>query len=49
VAADDGVGLVYEGRERVDVVSWRSGAAGWAVTRGADGEVSEERLEARTL
>jgi dipeptidase E len=49
VAAEDGVGLVYEGTERVDVVSWREDAAAWRVARGSEGHVSEERLPARTL
>jgi dipeptidase E len=48
-AADDGVGIVFEGTERVDVVAHREGASGWWVSRGADGQVSEERLEARAV
>jgi len=49
VAAEDGVGLVYEGTERVDVVSWRSDGAAWLVSRGGDGSVSEERVAARRV
>jgi dipeptidase E len=49
VAAEDGVGVVYEGRERVDVVSSRPDGAAWLVARGSDGAVSEERLPARAL
>ncbi len=43
-AADDGVGLHFEGTELVEVVSCRPGAAAFRVT--ADGE---ERLEPRLL
>jgi peptidase E len=48
-AADDGVGIVFEGSQRVDVVTHRAGASGWWVSRSPDGSVSEERLEARAL
>lgn len=49
-AADDGVGIVFEGTERVDVVTHREGAAAWWVSPGSSaGEVSEERLEARVI
>ena len=44
LAADDGVGLHFEGTELVEVVSCRPGAAAYRVT--ADGE---ERLEPRLL
>ena len=44
LAADDGVGLHFEGTELVEVVSCRPGAAAFRVT--ADGE---ERLEPRLL
>jgi peptidase E len=47
-AADDGVGVVFEGTERVDVVTHREGAAAYFV-EARDGAVSEERLEARGL
>jgi dipeptidase E len=47
-AADDGVGIVFEGTERVDVVTHREGAGAYFV-EARDGEVSEERLEARAL
>jgi dipeptidase E len=47
-AADDGVGIVFEGRERVDVVAHREGAAAYWVS-ASGGEVSEERLDARIL
>jgi peptidase E len=49
-AADDGVGIVFEGTERVDVVTHREGAGAWWVSAaGPGGEVSEERLEARAI
>jgi dipeptidase E len=49
-AADDGVGIVFEGTERVDVVAHREGAAAyWVSAPGPGGEVSEERLEARAV
>jgi dipeptidase E len=44
LAADDGVGLHFEGTELVEVVSCREGAAAYRVTK--DGE---ERLEPRLL
>jgi dipeptidase E len=44
IAADDGVGLHFEGTELVEVVTCRPGAAAYRV--GADGE---ERLVARDL
>lgn len=47
-AADDGVALVFEGRELVEVVSSKPGARAYAVAH--DGrEVSERVLEAREL
>jgi dipeptidase E len=44
MAADDGVGLHYVGRELHEVVTCRPGAAAYRVTRGG-----EERLEARSI
>ncbi len=44
IAADDGVGLHYEGDELVEVVTCRPGAAAYRVTPGG-----EERLEPRLL
>jgi len=44
VAADDGVGLHYVGRELREVVTCRPGAAAYGVTR--DGE---HRIEARLI
>jgi dipeptidase E len=44
VAADDGVGLHYVGRDLTDVVTCRPGAAAYRVTRGG-----EERLPARLI
>src|SRR3954468_22187017 len=44
IAAEDGVGVLYEGTERVDVVTWRDDGAAWLV-----GPDSEERLGARRL
>ncbi len=47
---DDGVGLVYAGTELVEAVSERGGQVGaYVVSRGADGEISEERIEPRRL
>lgn len=46
---DDGVGLVYEDTDLVEVVAERDGAAGYRVIRGEDGQVVEERWEARRL
>lgn len=48
-ATDDGVGLVYEGTELVEVVSDRPRAAAYLVERQPDGSVSETRLEPRRL
>src|SRR5204863_358338 len=49
IAAEDGVGVVYEGTTRTEIVSWRTDGAAWFVSRGADGAVSEERLFARVV
>ena len=49
MAAEDGVGLVYEGTELVEAVSWRSDAAAWRVSLGSDGSVSEERISVRRV
>lgn len=46
---DDGAGLVFEGTHLAEVVTERDGAAGYLVRRGPDGDVVEERLEARRL
>ncbi|WP_156250205.1 peptidase E [Pseudactinotalea terrae] len=46
---DDGVGLVYERTNLVDVVAERDGVAGYRVTRSASGTAIEERWEARRL
>ena len=48
-ATDDGVGILYEGVEPVDVVTDRPGAAAYRIERVATGAVSETRLEARLL
>jgi peptidase E len=49
-AAEDGVGLVFEGTELVETVSWREDGAAWRVAPGSGaGSVSEERLVVRTL
>jgi dipeptidase E len=47
-AADDGAALVFAGTELAEVVASRPGAAGYRVTRSAEG-VAEERLPARYL
>lgn len=44
VAAEDGVGLVYDGTEFVEAVAWRADAKAWRVTR--DGE---ERIPVRRV
>lgn len=49
VAAEDGVGLVYDGTELVEAVSAREDGAAWRVGLGADGVVSEERVAVRAL
>jgi dipeptidase E len=50
IAAEDGVGLVYAGRDFVEAVSWRADGAAWLVSgAGAVDAVSEERVAARTL
>jgi peptidase E len=48
-ATDDGVGLVYRGTELVEVVADRGDAAAYRVERGADGTVTETRLEPRRI
>jgi dipeptidase E len=48
VAAEDGVGLVFEGTELLEAVSWRPDGAAWRVT-ASGGTVSEERLAVRAL
>jgi peptidase E len=47
-ALDEGTGLVYRGRELVDVVAERSGVSVWRVERDAEG-VRETRLTPRVL
>jgi dipeptidase E len=49
IAAEDGVGLVYDGTSFIEAVSWREDAAAFHVTRAGDEAVSEERLEARVV
>jgi peptidase E len=49
VAAEDGVGLVYDGTEFVEAVSWREDGAAFRVTRDGAGAVSEERVPARAV
>jgi peptidase E len=48
-AAEDGVGLVYDGVEFVEAVSWRADGAAWFVSRAGGDAVSEERMPARAL
>lgn len=48
-ATDNGVGLVYHGTELAEVVGEKDDAAGYHVTRQADGTVTETRLEPRRL
>jgi len=51
VAADDGVGVVYDGVELVEAVTWREDDAGaWRVSLDAPaGSDSEELIPVRTL
>jgi len=48
-ATDEGVGLVYEGTTLVEAVVDRPGGAAYVVERGADGVVTETRIEPRRL
>jgi hypothetical protein len=48
-ATDDGVGIVYDGTEIVEVVADRPGAAAYVVERSPDGNAVESRLEPRLL
>jgi hypothetical protein len=48
-AADDGVGLVYDGTELLEVVADRAGVAAYRVELGTDDSVTETRLEPRLL
>jgi peptidase E len=48
-ATDDGAALVYQAEALVEVVADRTAAAGYAVSRAADGTVVEERIEPRML
>jgi dipeptidase E len=48
-AADDGAGLVFAGRELVEVVTSRPDARAFRVERTPDGDVSERRLPTRYL
>lgn len=49
VAAEDGVGLVYEGTSLTEAVSWRRDGRAWRVERGDDGIAVELPLEVRQL
>jgi peptidase E len=50
IAAEDGVGLVYDGTELVEAVSWREDGAAFRVSRaGSADAVAEERIAARVL
>src|SRR5436853_291750 len=44
VAAEDGVGLLYEGTDFVEAISWRPDGCAWRV-----GPESEDLIEVRTL
>jgi hypothetical protein len=48
-ATDDGVGLRYRGTMLDAVLTERDGAAGYRVTRGADGTAVEDVLTAERL
>jgi dipeptidase E len=49
VAAEDGVGLVFDGVEFAEAVSWRADGAAWFVARAGGDAVSESRVAARAL
>src|SRR3954470_5507301 len=49
VAADDGVGLVYDATGLAEAVSWRDDGRAWRVAAGADGVASEEQIPVRVL
>jgi peptidase E len=50
VAAEDGVGLVYDGTDLVEAVSWREDAAAWRVSgAGSPDAVAEEAIAVRVL
>jgi dipeptidase E len=49
VAAEDGVGVVYDGTSMVEAVSWRPDGAAWLVSRAGEEAVSEERVGARRV
>jgi peptidase E len=48
-ATDDGVGLLYRGREFVEAVTEVDGKGAYYVERGADGQAVETRLDVRRL
>jgi peptidase E len=49
VAAEDGVGLVYDGTELLEGVSWRGDGAAFRVARNTDGSVAEDPIAVRQL
>ncbi|HEX6714549.1 MAG TPA: peptidase E [Thermoleophilaceae bacterium] len=49
LAAEDGVGLVYDGTELVEAVSWREDGAAFRVARAGADAVSEARVPARRV
>jgi hypothetical protein len=49
VAAEDGVGLVYDGTSFAEAVSGRADGGAWRVAPGAEGAVSEEPIGVRAL
>jgi peptidase E len=48
-ATDDGVGVLYRGTEFVEAVSEKDGPGAYHVEAGADGTVTEVRLDTRRL
>jgi len=48
-ATDNGVGLLYRGTEMVEAVAEVEGPAAYHVSRGADGQAAEVRIEPRLL
>ena len=48
-ATDDGVGLLYRGRELAEAVTEKDGKGAYFVERGEDGRAVETRIDPRRL
>ena len=48
-ATDNGTGLVFYGSELHEAITEVAGARAWSVSRGADGQVTEQELPTRLL